>query len=426
MNTYKQFMEDYINEEFSPNELYLDLITEAAKDNVFKDNYIYRDKLQVKIVEPILKKKANQERIIEFTGSFIDKHEKELSTSGPVYIFTFSDRETKFFYELFGITGDKLIELFNEVVTETYYGSIHKFMVQWINNAPYKLLFVAIIIESLQKNYADMLEVMEYLFAFSEYPLIYRNFWKIGVREDIMDYTIEHLGSKFQVKKVKNLGELLKYDSHLCVENMKDRLLSGADNVYTDFMQDLKNRINNKFRNIANAYYINIENNNTQHTKSSQFDDGSLADQEGMNTIIATIVDSTNNKFSTSPINGSMVKAVAEGNKCDKDILTGFINQIWKSKDNRLFKLVENIITAYFNKYPTETNITNQFINFGLLLFRSIATSKDPIYNEIRDILDHWMYDIIDITSQYQNKGTIINYTRGVFNYVIWMIKYYN
>ena len=122
-----------------------------------------------------------------------------------------------------------------------------------------------------------------------------------------------------------------------------------------------------------------------------------------------------------------IVRIAADGAKVDKDILAGFINQIFGTKNNRLYKLVENVITAYFNKYPNATSVgSNEFVNYGIALYRSIGTSKDPLYHEIREILDYWMFTIINIRQYYQRDGTIINYTRGIFNYIIFMINYYN
>ena len=81
------------------------------------------------------------------------------------------------------------------------------------------------------------------------------------------------------------------------------------------------------------------------------------------------------------------------------------------------------MITAYLSRNPTNTSLgSGEFLNFGLTLYRSIGTSKDPIYQEIRAILNLWMFDIINIKSYYQNQGTIINYTRAVFNYMIMII----
>lgn len=402
---------------------------ESAKKEVYKINYFLRDNLQTPYVTQVLAKKVNQDKLIDFTGKFMDDHSNQLSTSGPVYTFTFGEKETSFLYELFGVNSETLLDLWNKTIEETYYGNISAFMNGWIQNAPHKLLMAAMLIEAVQKGYEDMVTCCEYLWAFAEYPIIYREYWSTGVKEDVMNYTIEHLGNKFKikVKKLNNLQALLKYDATSAVTSFTDRLKDGADNVYADFMQRMRNQLKNTIKNIARAYYKNSEDNATQHNKQSEFDDGTLTDQEGITTNIAQIVDNTVGKFANGDINNSILKIAANGSQVDKDNLSGYITQIYATKDNKLPKLVEDIITAYFDKNPTGTNIeSGSFVTFGLALYRSIGTSKNPLYAEIRSILDYWMFKIIDIRSIYSREPTVINYTRAIFNYIILMINYYN
>ena len=271
------------------------------------------------------------------------------------------------------------------------------------------------------------MECCEYLWAFSEYPILYRDFWPTGVKEDVMDYTIEHLGTKFTIKKVPNLQALLKYDAHASVANKYELLKSGVDNAYTDFMYRIRNQFNNRYKNISREYYANNEENASQHIKDSQFDDGKLVDQEGHTTNIAHVVDKTVSHFTTGDINKAMARVAADGSKVDKDNLIGYLNQIFSSKNNKLDKIVENIITIFFTKNPSETTVgTVSFMNFGLSLYRSIGTSKDPLYQEIKNILAYWIYDIINIKQSYSREGTWIAYTRAVFNYIVLMIHEYN
>jgi len=422
-------MNKYLGEENKPLYLFDEEGEENAKKDVYKINYFLRDNLQIPYVSDVLSKKINQDKLIEFTGKFMDDHANQLSTSGPVYTFTFGDKETSFLYELFNVNAEKLLDLWYKTIEETYYGNISAFFTGWIQNAPHKLLMVAMLIESVQKGYEDMITCCEYLWAFAEYPIIYREYWKTGVKEDVMNYTIEHLGNKFKikVKKLNNLQALLKYDATSAVLSFMDRLKEGADNVYADFMQRMRNQLNNTLKNISRVYYKNSEDNATQHNKQSEFDDGTLTDQEGITTNISQIVDNTINKFGNAEINSSILKVAAEGSQVDKNNLSGFISQIYSTKDNKLPKFVENIITAYFDKNPTDTSIQpGAFVTFGFALYRSIGTSKNPLYAEIRSILDYWMYKIIDIRSIYSREPTCINYTRAIFNYMILMINHYN
>lgn len=422
-------MEKVMNEKNDIGDIGYNIYTEAeeTKQSPYKINYYLQNNLQIPYITSTLAKKRVQDAIIEFTGSFMDVHSKELSTSGPVYMIQFGDKEVQPIYDLFDITSDKCVELFDKMVEETYYGKITKFMSGWVYNAPHKLLLTAILIEALQKNYEDIVTCCEYLWAFSEYPIMYREFWKIGVKEDVMNYTIEHLSLKYKITKFNSIQELLKYDAHSAVANKSDLLKSGVDNAYMDFMYRMRNQIKNKFKNIANAYFDNIEKNASQHNKDSEFEDGSKVEQEGHATNISASVENTINKYNINGINNALLKIAADGSKVDKSTLESFMNQINNRKGNKMNKFIENIITIYFNKNPNATNIgSGQFLNFGLALYKSISTSKDPMYQEIRQILNLWLYDIINITESYQNKSTIISYTRAIFNYIILMIHYYN
>jgi hypothetical protein len=427
-NNYYDYFQEYIdgyNEDGYKEAI--DNEKKVGKEGVYKENYYMRDNLQIPYVQPVLSNTHNQEKIIEFIGAFIDNHAKELGTSGPVYQFTFAAKETTFLYDLFKVNEEILMNLYNKMVEETFFGQISKIYTGWVSNAPYKLLLVAILIESLQKNYEDMIMCSEYMWAFCQYPVLYHNFWQYGVKEDVMEYTIEHLSNKYKVRKFKNIKGLLEYDAHKSVLTNKDKLLQGADHSYTDFIYSIRNQMMGTFRNIARAYYKAIEEGNTQHSKDSTFDDGSLVDQQGVTTTIAQVSENTINKFITNGINPSMVKVVADGAKVDKDNVTGYLSRIFADKTNKLHKLIEDIITVYFTKNPTETSVgTSEFVSFGLKLYRAIGTSNDDIYKEIKMILQHWMYDICDIKSDYGREATWISYTRAIFNYIVFMINSYN
>lgn len=406
-----------------------DMFSEAAKEGVFKDGYIFRDQLQIPHVHDKLSTESVQERIIEFTGMFIDTHQKELSTTGPVHFFPFGDTETKFLYELFGIDGKGIIDIYHKVVEDTYYGKISKFLSGLVESAPHKILLTAVLMDALQNNYPDIVECCEYLWAFSEYPLIYRKFWEFGVKPDVMAYTMENLGSKYKFiqKKMNNVKDLLKYHANISVAAMTDRLKTGADNVYLDFAYRIRNQIKNSFRNISREYYDNNEHNRTLHQRGSTFDDGSIADQEGHTTNMAQIIDNTVDKFVVRGINNGIAKAAAEANQVDSSNLIGYLNQIRSNSPNKIPEFVEAVITAYFEKNPTNDGVGNaEFANFGIALYRSLGSSKDKIYQTIKQILNFWLFDIVHIEKSYSNKGTIINYTRAIFNYMIFMIMSYN
>lgn len=435
MSDYIRFMQDYFEEnspedyEHFPEEFKEEDITydEAGKEGVYKENYYFRDNLQIPIIAPKLAKRMNRDIIIDNVGKFIDAHSAQLLTPGPVYTFTFGDKEVKFLYDIFGLDGEKLLAMYKEMVDVTYGGKISNVYNGLTVHSPHKIMLCAMIADAYQNGYTDILECCEYMFAFTEYPIIYRRFWAVGVKEDVMNYTIEHLGNKYKIREFKNIQALLKYDSTKVVERYEEAFKKGADNTYMDIIYEMRTRIKSKLKNISREYYKNSANNATQHTNVTEFDDGQIADQEGTTGNMVAIINKVTSKFISSGVNKAMVRISAEGSRgVDGTNLEGMINQIYSTKDNKINKFIEDVITAYFVKYPTAWEMSKEFMVFALSLYRSIGTSKDPTLVDIKNIMSYWMNNIINITSMYSSEGTRINYSRAVFNYMVLTINSYS
>jgi hypothetical protein len=412
---YETFIEDYLNEASQQETIYY--------ESRYKNNYYFRDNL-LPIVHAALQNKRTQDEIIQFTGTFIDNNSVKFNTSGPVYKIPFTDREISFLYKTFDITNELLISMCKEMFLETYEFQTVPHMIQ---STPHKVLITAMIVDSLQNNYEDMIECSLYLFAFVEYPLVYHIFWPFDVNKDVMEYTIEHLGNKFKIKNFKNLLGLLKYDMESSLKSWRTKLIDGADNSYIEFISRVRTQFKAKFKNISREYYKNHEQNATQHSSGGKLEDGNIVDQGGQSSNIAAIIDNTYNKFITNGVNEKLAKITAEGNTVDSGNVISYINMIQTSKNNKLYKLLNNIITSYLLKNPTNTSLDSaEFVNYGLAMYKSIGISKNELYKETRDILDLWMFEIINIRQYTNRDGTVINYTRAIFNYIILMINYYN
>lgn len=427
MNSYEIFMEDALEEAYDEMNKYY---REAGmdKEGVYKENYYFKNNLQLPFITPKLKQKSTREALIDFTVKFMNDHQKELTTAGPVYIFSFSEKHKQVLYDMFGLSGQKIVELYTNMINETFYGKISPFITTWVKNAPHKILLTCILIDGLQNGYNDIVECAEYLWGFAIYPIFYRKYWRVTVREDVMNYTIENLSKKYCVKNVNNLQELLFYDAQAAVRNKEDELKAGVDHAYTNFMRSIDTRVNNKFKNISDAYFKNIKNNATSHQNTTIYDDGTqVADQSGHTAIMAKNIDKTINKFATGEISKSYIKIAANATDTDAGNLAGFITQIYTIKDNKIKEFITAVITNYFDKNQNATSVGNtDFLNYGLALYRSIGTSKDENLIIVKKILAYWMNDIIGIGKYYNRIATRINYNRAVFNYMILMIHYYN
>lgn len=417
---YREFMEATEDIEFQEPE---------SPEDPSKFTFYLRDNLQIPIIKDKLKEKRIQQSIIEFVGKFIDENSSKLSTTGPTYMIAFLDNQTKFFYDLFGTTKQDIVKLMNEMKKVAYPNPLKSDNVLInVKGTPHKLLFISILIDAIQNNYQDIIETCRYLFAFTDYGILFRRYWKYDVKEEVMTYTIENLPSnKYKAKKLNNILALCKYDSSSCIDFFTPRLAKGYDQAYIDFANRIRTQFNNTFKNIAKFYYKNNDENKAIVTQDTHYDDGKLAEIEGQQQIMGLAVDKALNGFMSTALNEQIIKVISQAGELDSAQLMNFLNQILNDKRNRLERLIEAIIGSYFQYNPTASTLSGgEFINFGIGLYKSIATSKKELYIEIRKILDIWIDEIIDIKKYFKGSTTISNYSRGIFNYIVMMINHYN
>ena len=389
--------------------------------------YFLRENLQVPIITPKMAKPEFQKQIIQFVGEYLNTYLPKLQTPGPTHIVPFLDKETNFIYQTFGITKEETINKMKEMKKVAYPNESDNVLIN-VKSTPHKLILTGMLIDAYQHNYEEIIECSRYLFGLLDYAILFRYYWRLGVDEGTMNYTIENLPSnKFKAKKMNNILELLKYDASVSMDANAEKLKEANDQAYIDFINRVRTQLNNTFRNLSRAYYKNKEQNLTQYSTDSHEEDGKLKEQEGKDTIMAEAIEKSCRKILTAELNNAIVKVVAQANELDPNNLTNFLNQIINDKRNRLDQMIEYIIIAYFQQYPTAITIAGgEFLNFGIGLYRSLAGSKQQLYIDIKNILSLWTDEIIDIKKYYKGTTAISNYTRGIFNYFVFMISHFN
>jgi len=424
LNLYQSFLHD--SDEFVEANNEMDATVKAKPYN---ETFYLRDNLQIPHLDKVLSKRSGRNAVIEFTNNFKDTHIKELGAPGPIYTFLFGSKETSILYGLFNVSKDVMLRFLEDIVQITYNGKLAQPIYGLVDTVPHKILITGMLVNALQNNYTDIVDCCEYIMAFAEYPMVYKHFWKKhNAKEDVMEYTMEHLPSKFKskTKNLKTLSSLIKYDINLITTRWAPKLKIGMDHSYFDYIYRCRTQMKNSLKNIADQYYNNYEKNATQHERIDQTDDGNISAIEGQTAIVGSMVDNTYSRFLSGELNKKIIAISSELTGVDKDNVYRFLNQIFNVRNNRLHDIIENIILSYFTQYKSETTIVSEkFLNYALALYRRISTSNNVSYSEIRKILDYWMFDIIDIKSYYNNEGTITYYTRAIYNYIVFMINHY-
>src|SRR5699024_12195677 len=126
MISYHDFMQSYL-EELDPSRKIIEEIEEATdKSKVYKENFIFRDNLQLKKITPVLKTGEGRDKLVDFTAAFIDANATALAKSGPIMMIRFTDNDCNKLYDMFNTSKDEVMTLFNQVIQDTYYGKLSK------------------------------------------------------------------------------------------------------------------------------------------------------------------------------------------------------------------------------------------------------------------------------------------------------------
>lgn len=383
---------------------------------------------------PIIEDKMNDKETInklsKFTNDFISKNIERLSATGPIGQITFSGNTISHLYQIFDIT-DQYVDEINSKVLANVYPNKRPDQVM-VNAGPLvKIFLISILIYGLKHKNQTIVSLITLLLSFAQYPITFNQFWKIGVKEDVMEYTIEHLSNQFAIRKHGNVMAFIVSMTESSINTHKDRIITDKDYTYYDLAIRIKNSFYSAFVNIANAYYDNFENNKTSHSQADDFEDGSLADVEGDTNKINELTSDIFNKFSSNNIEDFLVSIAAKGNgpnmTVDKEKLKSFLITIKAYKQNRAKPFFESILYLYFNdsKLGQYGLHSEQFLHFGINLYKSISLSKDEHSKNIKSILDLWQ-NISGLNDYTNRPATIISYRRAIFMYFILCIQQYN
>jgi len=393
-----------------------------------KANYYFQENL-MPLIESALTPKG-VDSLIDFVSRFLDDHFDQLNTAGPVYNITFTDKDSAFFYQMIGKSKDEILEMFDEMVAQTYSGeNVNKvFRIYTTRVIPHILIFIAMLIWGINHQDNDVVECCQYLVVFSIYPILFRRYWKYRVRPDLMDYTIERLSNKNIIKKGDTVQDWLRHHGQTSVNNFRTRLVNPVpDGIYLDFALRVRSQINSALQVLSNAYYSNYAKDASQHITDSRYDDGNLVEQENQNAKAAYLAENIAIKMRSNQANQQFSNLVADAAKVSVDKMVNHINTILLHEESRLVKLIENILILFYKSKPLDDNLgSDVFLEFGLGLYKSISSSKDPLRKEITAIMDYWVHTILNLQQEYSTRPASVKaYRRALYNYMIYMIRYY-
>lgn len=342
--------------------------------------------------------------------------------AGPGKRPIYSEERANEYIKLLGLTSKEL----NDAVNGSSALKSSWFMLKPYNvaNALATRYFLSSKNEEYQKMTAGYLVV-------ALYPPLHYRYFRHGINDACMQYTINNISNKFNIKRSDNLWTMLLNMAMMAIDLHEEGLLKGTDIEYLNYIQDVQTRINNTLKNIANVYYDNYENQRFLKLEKENFDDETYYEADSNSYAVERI---TNKVLTHMLMHGpdmKLVELAAQTNKVSIAEMRNFATIIIvDSKADQIREVLESILFLYLfndddtNLHSPEQISTNDFMIYCLQLYkRSNTTNKNII--RVKKILDEWL-DEVGLTKRTSRTATMISFRKALFTFFVMEIQKYS
>lgn len=384
---------------------------------------ILRDSIYPYIETTFKTNPTNVRKFNSLVGQFIDRNIDKLTTSGPVYLIPFTDKDKSNYYELFNIEESYIKKIMKEHTAKL---NASKFKL--LNQNPIFALFYFVIRYFTLHPDKKSLNSALTIYALSAYPSIFTKYFPNGVIEPVMQYTIDNLTDKFLIKKTGHILGLLVESIQHSYTFLKSSMKEAVDVEVIRFIQRIRNDHNSMFKKIMNIYMDNYKNNRGVVLSNTNYDDDTPIIDEVDNA--TTEVSNAINKVLLPIIqNGvDLVRAEASAKMAGISVsdCRMFLNNIINDKNTDLMqKFIESLLFLYiYEDHKTIRDVRSQyFLRWAASLFKK-TNSKNKNINNINEVLNIWAENS-GIYAKFHREASRINYKKAIFFYIVLSIQKY-
>lgn len=406
---YMDFM-NIINDEF---------IFEASNPN----SHIVVNELYPRI-ERVLSTSIGDRKFRQIVGNYIDRNSSKLYKAGPMDLIPFGDVDKAEYFNLFQIDQKEVVDMVKKITTKISKTTDFKLL---INNPLFWVFWCCIRYYTLKKDQKGLNAALA-IYALAAYPSIFSLFFKHGVDEGVMQYTMDNLSNKYILKQEGSLfGGLFKSITN-SYSFLKPTMKDGNDADVIRWIQRIRNDQKSMFKNITDEYMKNHRKGNRVSLNRDSNDGTQLdVDNENNTSAVEVLTANITNQIIT---NGLNIKLVTEA----KDIagISLYDCRFYLSKiiTDKYVTDIKSFISAvlftflYTDKYKKENINSSRFLTWSAELFRK-TNAKDPNIKTIKTLLDKWAEET-GIHRKFKREASRVNYKKAIFWYFILSIQMYS
>lgn len=370
-------------------------------------------------VEKSLKNKDTLKTYKDTIDKYLAINHDKYFSIGPLERPIFSTTSSDNYIELVGLTREEISKVLkkSKAVGSGWY----------IMNNPFNVANVLATRYFLITKNPEFVKFTQWYLIVSFYPSIHFKYFKYGVNEACMTYTVNNLSGKYRIKQEGNLWNIFTKMMETMLELHEKNLIKGDDKAFVRYIQDAHTRINSLIQNIASEYYDNYENQRFLSTEHESFEEDDYYEADSNSYAIERI---TNKVVTSLVVNGPDMKLVemsAKMNDVSVNQLRNYVSTMINEKQrDDIKKIVEALLFLFLFNKDGETHSprdvgTNDFLIYCLKVYKKSNTNDDNI-KTIKTILDKWLDDL-GLLNKTANKPTINNFRKALFTFFVMTIQ---
>lgn len=339
-------------------------------------------------------------------------------SDGPSGRPIFSDTKANEYIHLLGFTDVEIKEAVKQSSTINP---------KWFMATPYNLLNAIVTRYFLIKDNKEYVDLTISYLIFKLYPPLEWRYFKKGINEACMMYTINNLSNKFGIKSATNLWGLLMDICHTGLEHFRDKLIKGDDQAYIDYLNSIQTRMNSMLRNLSHEFYNNYENGRYLKMEHESFEEDKYYEADSNSYVIERITNKVTTHLVVHGPDSKLVELSAKTNKVSVNKMRNYTDtMIVENHVDDIKHIIESILFLYlFNDdgdaHAADQIKTNDFMIYCLQTYRRSNSSNKNII-AIKTILDRWIEEL-GVSEESNRTATITSFRKAFYTFFVMEIQ---
>lgn len=397
-------------------------------DTYARKSYILNDFL-APIVDATLKNSSKERMFFRHVAEYADRNVDILTSPYFTKNMLFLSSDEEFVYSLFGVDKKEIRNKIKQIPKPpSNSGSVN------ITELRVLLLFII-------GHYARTKEFqkMEYAYRYYAYSQFSTLFYSVGFRNGVvspeaMEYTIDNMERKFNLKKQGSVGETVVETMRVTVMNFlkadkpgKADLRDLNDWAVNEICAAFKTRQAAWMKKIYANYKENLESKKYITNRGTEYDEesGDVIERDTVSGTVQKLSNKYTLRFFTTPISKKIVKIVSKRCNVSESELTNTLTMLTNRKyQTEIAAFYDALFQLFFAEDSRLTERDVRSAKFGAVadsIFRR-SNSTDKLIIMIKDLVGKWLEAGSKVYRGTSRVATKTGYKRALYLYFVFII----